>query len=69
MLSEEAKEYAKKNLGENDQVLENSMKEIQIFLSENPLITLETSDVKRTILIFLRGCKFNIGKTKKKISQ
>lgn len=68
MLSAEAKEYAKHNLGENDQVLENSLQEVQSFLKVNPHIKIETSDV-RTILIFLRGCKFNIEKTKKKISK
>lgn len=68
MLTVEAQEYARTVLGETDEARKSSIREIQSFIAENSQISDEKFD-ERTILVFLRGCKFNIEKTKKKISK
>lgn len=69
MLNDDAKKYSREVLGETDETRDSAVKEIQEFLRDNKTSgSIEQSDV-RTILIFLRGCKFDIEKTKKKIAK
>lgn len=66
-LNENAREFAEKNLGETDKIREHAIHQIREWLQENPKINAKNDD--RSILAFLRGCKFNIEKTKEKISK
>jgi hypothetical protein len=68
MLNDADLKYAKEYLGEDDVVKKESIIEIQQFLSENPHIQLDPKDI-RTITIFLRGCKYRLDRTKKKIAR
>lgn len=68
MLDQKAKLYAENILGESEETKKLAVKEIQNFISEHPEIPLDPSDV-RTIVIFLRGCKYRTDKTKKKIAK
>ena len=59
--------YAKDNLGESDDVVKESVLAVQQFLRDNPNINAR-SDL-RTILYFLRSCKFNVDQAEKKIKK
>lgn len=64
-LDEDAIEFARKQLGESENVARESVLKIQQFLKENPWINGQTDP--RSIVHFLRSCKFNIEQTKKRI--
>lgn len=66
-LDEAADLYACEHLGESEDVVESSVLEIKQFLRENPNI--KARDDQRTILCFLRSCKFNVEQTEKKIKE
>lgn len=68
MFNEADLKYAEQFLGEDEQVKKDGIAEIQRFLSENPQIGLDPKDI-RTITIFLRGCKYRLDRTKKKITK
>lgn len=57
--------HAEGALGETADVREKSLSEIKEFLKENSHIKAKTDNL--SILYFLRSCKFNVEKTKKKI--
>lgn len=67
MVSDEAKKYAEKILGETPEVRQNAVEEIRRFLDENPSVNGKTDSYN--ILTFLRCCKFDIEKTKVKIKK
>lgn len=64
-LSESAKEFAEKELGETHERRERAIAELREWLCDNPKINAKTDDV--SILYFLRGCKFDIARTKQKL--
>lgn len=59
--------YASEHLGESEDVVKSSISDIKQFLRENPNIN--ARDDQRTLLYFLRSCKFNIEQTEKKIKK
>lgn len=63
--SSDALKHAEGALGETADVREKSLSEIKVFLAENLKIRAKTDQL--SILYFLRSCKFNVEKTKKKI--
>jgi hypothetical protein len=60
-----AKKHALEDLGESEDVAKDAVKKIQKFLQENSSINAKSDD--RTILYFLRSCKFNVEQAEKKI--
>lgn len=66
-LGEHALEFAREHLGESASIVKESVFEIQLFLEENPNINGHTDP--RSIVCFLRSCKFNIEPTKKRIKK
>lgn len=64
-LGESAKEFAQKELGETDERREQAIVELRQWLCENPRINAKSDDV--SILYFLRGCKFDVERTKQKL--
>lgn len=66
-LNEPAKSYALEHLGESEQVAKDSVLEIQNFLSDHPEINAHNDT--RSILCFLRSCKFNVEHAKTKIKR
>lgn len=64
-LGESAKEFAEKELGETDESREQAIAELRQWLCENPKLNAKTDDV--SILYFLRGCKFDVERTKQKL--
>lgn len=65
MLDDAAKTFAKKNLGETGDAVNESIRDIHLYLRDNPQINAHTD--RKYILYFLRSCKFNIELTKNKI--
>lgn len=65
-LDQAARDFVEKHLGETDDVRKSAISEIRNWLLDNPYLNAKTDD--RSILMFLRGCKFNINKTKQKIT-
>lgn len=66
-LNEDAVLYAHEHLGESEDVVKSSVAEIKQFLRDHPNIN--AREDQRTILCFLRSCKFNVEQTKKKIQK
>lgn len=66
-LDEAAKSYALEYLGESEEVAAASVLEIQKFLTDNPEINAHADP--RSILCFLRSCKFNVEQTKIRIKR
>lgn len=66
-LDAAAKSYALDNLGESEEASRDSVLKIKQFIGENPDINARSDD--RTILCFLRSCKFNVEQTEKKIKK
>ena len=66
-LTEKCYNHAEKTLGESDDVREESIREIQDWLEENP--TINAHRHVDYILYFLRRSKFNIEDTKRKIER
>lgn len=66
-LDEAAKSYALEYLGESEEVAAASVLEIQKFLTDNPEINAHSDP--RSILCFLRSCKFNVEQTKIRIKR
>lgn len=66
-LDAAAREFAEKNLGETDTIRHHAIREIREWLHTNPNLNARNDD--RTILAFLRGCKFNIDRAKGKIER
>lgn len=66
-LDESTKLFALENLGESEEVAEDSVLKIQNFLRDNPSINAHSDE--RTILCFLRSNKFNIQQTELKIKK
>lgn len=64
-LDDAARNYARQFLNEIDENRNSSIDNIKSWLIENKAIGAEINDI--TILAFLRGCKFNLDKTKEKI--
>lgn len=64
-LDAAAREFAEKNLGETDITRHQTIREIREWLHANPNLNARHDD--RTILAFLRGCKFNTERAKQKI--
>lgn len=60
-------EYAKEHLDESEETAKQSMLQVQEFLGKNPKINARTD--RRTILFFLRSCKFNVEQAEKKIKK
>jgi hypothetical protein len=59
--------YAKEQLGESDEVVKHTVAQVQKFLENNPNINARTD--QRTVLHFLRSCKFNLEQVEKKIKK
>ena len=59
-------EFAENNFGETDEIRSSSISELRAWLEENPKVNAHTD--QDSLLYFLRGCKFNLELTKKKIS-
>ncbi|KAK9880116.1 hypothetical protein WA026_008631 [Henosepilachna vigintioctopunctata] len=57
--------YAEKMLNETEVARQNGFKEIKKWAADNPHLHIRTDE--KYILPFLRGCKFNLDKTKKKM--
>lgn len=66
-LDEKALEFAEEYLNETAEVREQSVLKIQEFLKENTLINAHPD--RKCILNFLRSCKYDIEKTKKKMKR
>lgn len=66
-LDEAAIAFARENLGESDAVVKDSVKNIQQFLKDHPKVNGRSDH--RTVLFFLRSCKFNIEQTETKIKK
>lgn len=66
-LDAAAKKFAREYLGESEEVSKEAVKKIQKFLSENPSINARNDE--RTILCFLRSCKFNVEQAERKIKK
>lgn len=64
-LDAAAKKHAFECLGESEDVAKDAVKKIQKFLAENSNINAKSDE--RTILYFLRSCKFNVELAEKKI--
>lgn len=64
-LDAAAKKHAFEYLGESEDVAKDALRKIQKFLAENSNINAKSDD--RTILYFLRSCKFNVEQAEKKI--
>ncbi|CAO1423148.1 unnamed protein product [Diamesa tonsa] len=64
-LDEKALQFAEEYLNETAEVREQSVLKIQEFLKENTLINAHPD--RKCILNFLRSCKYDIEKTKKKM--
>lgn len=65
LLNESALKYAKEQLNETKLKRFESVREIQKWLEENPKINSNKNE--EAILPFLRGCKYDMERTKKKI--
>lgn len=65
-FNEDVREFAEKHLGETDEIRERTICEIRNWLSENQHLNAKTDD--KSILAFLRGCKFDTNKTKEKLT-
>lgn len=59
--------YARENLGESENVVRESVLEIQQFLKDNPNINARSD--QRSIVCFLRSCKFNVDQAQQKIKK
>lgn len=66
-LDDAAVLFAREQLGESEEVAEDSVLKIQQFLEENPNINARSD--RKSILCFLRTCKFNIEQAEKKIKR
>lgn len=64
-LDAAAKEFAEKQLNETEESRANCIEEIRKWLEENQWLNAKNDDL--SILTFLRGCKFNIERTKDKL--
>ncbi|KAG8230782.1 hypothetical protein J437_LFUL011346 [Ladona fulva] len=64
-LSEEVKRYAAEKLHEDEDKREEEIKKIREWLQEEDYLRARTDDL--SILKSLRGCKFNIDVTKRKL--
>lgn len=64
-LDDTAKDYAKNFLNETDENRLDSIENIKVWLIENPDICAKVDNL--SILAFLRGCKFDLDRTKQKI--
>ncbi|GJQ88002.1 hypothetical protein Trydic_g12928 [Trypoxylus dichotomus] len=60
-----AKDFAKSALNETEENRFESIQQIKEWITENPNIGAKADDL--SILAFLRGCKFNLERTKHKI--
>lgn len=65
VLSAKCYEDALKLLGERPKIRNEQVQIIHRWLLENPNVNAHNDP--RTIIFFLRGCKFDVEKTKKKI--
>lgn len=59
--------YAHDHLGESEAVVKDSVLEIQQFLKDNQSINARSD--QRSIVFFLRSCKFNVEQAKQKIKK
>ncbi|KAF5285690.1 hypothetical protein FQR65_LT13075 [Abscondita terminalis] len=59
------KEYAISNLNETEENVCNAVEDIKNWINNTPGLNAKTDD--KSILAFLRGCKFNLEPTKKKM--
>lgn len=59
--------YAHDNLGESEAIVKDSVLEIQQFLKDNQSINARSD--QRSIVCFLRSCKFNVEQAKQKIKK
>lgn len=66
-LDAAAKKHAHDYLGESEDVAKEAVINIRRFLAENPRINARSDD--KSILYFLRSCKFDLEKTQKKIKK
>jgi hypothetical protein len=66
IVDEKALQHAKETLGETPQLREKCLQEIRNFLTEN--LHIKARDDTQTLLYFLRSCKFDVDRTKKKIT-
>ncbi|CAH0554608.1 unnamed protein product [Brassicogethes aeneus] len=66
LLDEESRKYAEENLNESDENRDSCLREIRDWLEENK--HLNARPEVKYILPFLRGCKFDMDKTKVKMS-
>lgn len=66
-LDEKALEHVREHLGESESVLKESVIKVQQFLEQNQNINGRTDP--RSIVCFLRSCKFNVEETEKKIKK
>lgn len=66
-LDATARKFAREHLGESEEVSEEAVRKIEKFLAENSNINGQSDE--RTILRFLRSCKFNVEQTQKKITK
>lgn len=64
-LDTSAREFAEKNLNETEDTRTDALLKIREWLEKNKTLNAKTDD--RSILAFLRGCKFNIERTKQKL--
>lgn len=64
-LTSEDKLFAEKNLNETDERRDKALREIKNWIKENQNLRIKCED--SAILPFLRGCKFNLEKTKVKL--
>lgn len=65
ILSPALEEFARTELGETPQSLDQGLKEINLFLNENPHIKARRDD--QFLIMFLRGCKYDLKEVKQKI--
>lgn len=64
-LPESCKKFSEEDIGETEEIRQESLTHIQQWLSENPNINADPNPV--FLLYFLRSCKFNVDKTKERI--
>lgn len=65
-LDSDAAEFAEKNLGETEEKREKCLNAVRDWLRENPNLNARSDDL--SLLAFLRACKFDLERTKKKLS-
>lgn len=66
-LDAKAVAFAREFLGESDEIVKESLLALQQYLENNPNINARSDP--RSLIYFLRSCKFNVGQAERKLKK